>query len=214
MNLQMTDSHAADLVQLLDWRRRVAELYAEIRSASDQRAAWTRWKQERARLFREHRQSPVPVAERGGYEGPHVYEYDPAWRVLAAAEGTESARFELPTSGSGPMAFTRFAIARFPIEGVQLSLDLYWLEGYGGGLFVPFADLTSAGETYGAGRYLLDTIKGADLGQQDGRLILDFNYAYQPSCSYDPSWTCPLAPPANRLPVAVRAGERSERATA
>jgi uncharacterized protein (DUF1684 family) len=51
-------------------------------------------------------------------------------------------------------------------------------------------------------------VKGADLGEQDGRLVLDFNFAYNPSCSYDPGWVCPLAPPANRLPVAVEAGER------
>jgi hypothetical protein len=206
----MTDHQAAELTQLLDWRRRVAELYAEIRSGSDQRAAWTRWREERARLFREHPQSPIPLPERAGYAGPHLYDHDPAWRVLAVAEGTEPARFELPTSGPAPMAFTRFAISRFTVAAVQLSLDLYWLDGYGGGLFVPFADLTSGGETYGAGRYLVDSIKGADLGEQDGRLVLDFNYAYQPSCSYDPSWTCPLAPPANRLKVAVRAGERFE----
>jgi uncharacterized protein (DUF1684 family) len=55
---------------------------------------------------------------------------------------------------------------------------------------------------------VLDTVKGADLGEQDGRLVLDFNFAYNPSCSYDPSWVCPLAPPANRLAIAVEAGER------
>ena len=62
--------------------------------------------------------------------------------------------------------------------------------------------------TYGGGRYLLDTVKGADLGTEDGRLVLDFNYAYNPSCAYDPSWACPLAPPGNRLAIAVEAGER------
>jgi hypothetical protein len=87
-------------------------------------------------------------------------------------------------------------------------LELYWLTSYGGGLFLPFADATSGTETYGAGRYLLDTVKGADLGQEEGRLVLDFNFAYFPSCAYDPRWTCPLAPPANRLSVPVRAGER------
>ena len=102
------------------------------------------------------------------------------------------------------MAFTRFAVAR----AGEVELELYWLEGYGGGLFVPFADATSGDETYGAGRYVLDTVKGADLGTEDGRLVLDLNFAYQPSCSYDPRWTCPLAPPANRLAVPVRAGER------
>ncbi len=87
-------------------------------------------------------------------------------------------------------------------------MDLYWLEGYAGGLFVPFADATSGATTYGAGRYLLDTVKGADLGTRDGRLVLDFNFAYNPSCSYDPRWSCPLAPPGNRLTVAITAGER------
>ena len=90
----------------------------------------------------------------------------------------------------------------------ELTLDLFWLEGYTGGLFLPFADLSSGEETYGAGRYLWDSAKGADLGLDDGCLVLDFNFAYQPSCSYDPRWFCPLAPPGNRLPVAVAAGER------
>ena len=77
-------------------------------------------------------------------------------------------------------------------------------------MFLPFRDATSGSETYGAGRYLLDTVKGADLGDDGGRLVLDFNFAYNPSCAYDPRWACPLAPPENRLPVAVRAGERYE----
>jgi uncharacterized protein (DUF1684 family) len=103
------------------------------------------------------------------------------------------------------MSFVRFARA----HADPIALDLYWLDVYGGGLFVPFADATSGQESYGAGRYVLDTIKGADLGTAgDGRLVLDLNFAYQPSCSYDTRWTCPLAPPANRLSVPVLAGER------
>ena len=94
--------------------------------------------------------------------------------------------------------------------GEPHSLELYWLEGYGGGLFLPFADATSARQSYGAGRYLFDTVKGADLGTAGDSLILDFNFAYNPSCSYDPSWVCPLATSANRLGIAVQAGERYE----
>ena len=75
-------------------------------------------------------------------------------------------------------------------------------------MFVPLKDLTAGVTSYGGGRYLLDTVKGADLGTEDGRLVLDFNLAYNPSCAYDPRWVCPLAPPANRLPVPIRAGER------
>lgn len=86
---------------------------------------------------------------------------------------------------------------------------MYWLEAYGGGVFLPLADATSGHETYGGGRYLLDTVKGSDLGGEDGRLVLDFNFAYNPSCAYDPRWACPLTPPANRLGAGIRAGERT-----
>jgi uncharacterized protein (DUF1684 family) len=195
-----------DALDLLDWKRRIAELYAEIRGAEDPRHGWERWCATRRELFASHPQAPIPAARRPAYEGPFVWDYEPAWRLLARVEPAERERYELPSSDGATMAFTRFATAHCD-DGV--TLDLYWLEGYGGGLFVPFADATSGTDSYGAGRYVLDTVKGADLGMQDGRLVLDLNFAYQPSCSYDPSWTCPLAPPANRIDAAVRAGERT-----
>ena len=98
--------------------------------------------------------------------------------------------------------------ARFELRGESLALELDWLASYGGGVFLCFRDSTSGTTTYGGGRYLLDTVKGADLGETDGTLVLDFNFAYNPSCSYDPGWVCPLAPPANRLSIAVGAGEK------
>ncbi len=197
-----------DALTLLDWRRRVGQLYADVRADPDLKAAWRRWQQTRSSLLREHPQSPIPSPTRSRYSGPYVYAHDPIWRALARIHPVAPARCELATSNGEVMAFRRWGLAHFQLGETDLSLELYWLEGYGGGLFVPFADATSGQETYGAGRYLLDTVKGADLGEQDGRLVLDFNFAYQPSCSYDTQWTCPLAPPANRLPLAVRAGER------
>jgi uncharacterized protein (DUF1684 family) len=158
----------------------------------------------RRRLYTTHPQSPVPAGEREEYDGPQVWEYDPAWRLLATLQDAPEETFELPSSDGATMRFVRFARARAD----EIELDLFWLDAYGGGLFVPFADATSATETYGAGRYALDTIKGADLGTENGLLVLDLNFAYQPSCSYDDRWLCPLAPPANRLAAAVRAGER------
>jgi uncharacterized protein len=89
------------------------------------------------------------------------------------------------------------------------TLTLFWIEGYGGGLFLPFKDLTNRTETYGGGRYLYDTIKGADLSASPEAVILDFNFAYNPSCAYGPDWICPLAPRENALPFPVSAGERA-----
>jgi uncharacterized protein (DUF1684 family) len=194
-------------LELLDWKRRIAELYAAVRAAEDPARAWEEWCTVRRQLFREHAQSPVPADERSDYDGPHVFDYDPKWRLLAEVKPAPVEHLELPSSDGQTMTFRRFASA----VADQVALDLYWLEGYGGGVFAPFRDATSGKETYGAGRYILDTVKGADLGATDGRLVLDFNFAYQPSCSYDPRWTCPLAPPANRVEIEIRAGERSSR---
>ena len=180
-------------LDLLDWKRRIFSLYAEVR-ASEPRAAWERWKAVRAELFRDHPQSPSP-----GYAALDYFEYDPALRFLAGVEPAEEETVEIDG-----FPFRRFGRAVFDLG----ALELYWLEGYGGGVFLPFADATSGTETYGAGRYLLDTVKGADLGTEDGRLVLDFNFAYHPSCSDDGRWAGPLTPPPNRLAEPVRAGER------
>ena len=196
-------------LSLADWRRRVFEIYRDVREDPDPAAAWRRWRAARDGLFADHPQSPLPAGDRDDFSGLDYFDYDPSARVLASIEPLEPATLEIATSGEEPFRFTRIGTAGFELGDETLALELYWLEGYGGGLYVPFADATSGDETYGAGRYVLDTIKGADLAVQDDRLVLDFNFAYNPSCSYDPRWVCPLAPPANRLAVAVRAGERS-----
>ena len=137
-----------------------------------------------------------------------LFAYDRSFRVLADVEPAPGEQRQLASSGEETIAFERIAVARFELGGTAQALELYWLTAYGGGLFVPFRDATSGAETYGGGRYLLDTVKGADLGERNGKLVLDFNFAFNPSCSYDPHWVCPLAPPGNRLPAAIRAGER------
>ncbi len=194
--------NTVNTLELMDWKRKVAELYAAVRGAETPASAWELWTRTRGGMFAEHPQSPRRGAR------PGYYPYDPAGRALATVEPADEQRFELPTSGSKPMAFTRFAKAGFELRGADLTLDLYWLEGYGGGIFLPFRDATSGEETYGAGRYLLDTVKGADLGVEGDLLVLDFNFAYFPSCAYDPAWLCPLAPPANRLDLPLRFGEK------
>jgi uncharacterized protein (DUF1684 family) len=198
----------ADELDLLDYKRRVFALYARVRAEPDPARAFAAWVAERDELFAHHPQSALPAERRSGFGGLSYFAFDPAGRVLADVERAERRRYDVASSDGGTMAFERIGIARFPLGGSTCALELYWLLGYGGGLFVPFADATSGDETYGAGRYLLDTVKGADLGMAGGRLVLDFNLAYNPSCSYDDRWACPLAPPPNRLEVAVRMGER------
>jgi uncharacterized protein (DUF1684 family) len=123
--------------------------------------------------------------------------------------GPSSAVF-LPNSGPEMLSFDRVGWIDLPFADGLERLSVFWLTGYGGGLFLPFRDGTNGSETYGAGRYILDTPKGADLGSgaSPGTMVVDFNFAYQPSCAFDPRWACPLAPPENRLERRIEAGER------
>ncbi len=193
-------------LELLDWKRRIFELYAEIRRDPDPEHAWQHWRDTRDELFGTHPQTPIPAS--ASFDGVPYFDYEPALRLLGAVEPAERETRAIATSGEEPYSFTRFGRVRFTLAGDEQSLDLYWLDSYGGGVYLCFADATSGAETYGAGRYLLDTVKGSDLGERNGKLVLDFNFAYNPSCSYDPRWVCPLAPPGNRLALPIRAGER------
>lgn len=199
---------ARDALDLLDWRRRIFALYGEIRVADDPHAAWQRWREVRDELYRSHPQSPVPPERRPTYRGSY-FDYDPDFRVVAEVVQTDAVARSLDASTGGTFAFSRVALARFALLGRQLELELDWNDVYGGGVLVAIADDTSGVETYGGGRYVLDTVKGADLGPAGAGLVLDFNFAYNPSCAYDRRWSCPLAPPANRLGLAISVGERS-----
>lgn len=159
-------------------------------------------------MFAKHPQSPIPAEQREAFTALDFYDYDASYRTTARLEEVEPKRYDIGTSGEGTMSFTRFATVSARIAGHDVRLEAYWLDAYGGGIFLPFRDSTSGQTTYGAGRYLLDTVKGADLGSHNGALVLDFNFAYNPSCSYDPRWVCPLAPPPNRLDFPIEAGER------
>jgi uncharacterized protein (DUF1684 family) len=191
---------------LLDWRRRVHELYAQVRADGDPESAHERWRRGRDELFATHPDSPLLPADRESFDGLPVAPYDPSLRFeVTLDEDVEPRRFEVPTATDGVVPFERFGVMHLPGLG---DLDAWWLASYGGGLFVPVKDATAGHETYGAGRYLLDTVKGADLGSTpSGALVVDLNFAYNPSCAYDPAWVCPLAPPGNTLAVPVRAGE-------
>ncbi|HEU5003732.1 MAG TPA: DUF1684 domain-containing protein [Actinomycetota bacterium] len=194
-----------DSLSLLDWRRRVAALYAAVRACDDPRAAHARWCATRAELLATHPQSPVPVAQRPSYAGPPVAPYDPAFRFEVELDAAvEPVHLDIPTGTDGVVPYDR--VGRLHLPGVG-DLDAWWLASYGGGVFVPIRDGLAGDQTYGGGRYVLDTVKGADLGGSGGRLVIDLNFAYNPSCAYDPAWACPLAQPGNVVRAPVYAGE-------
>ncbi|TWF42224.1 DUF1684 domain-containing protein [Neorhizobium alkalisoli] len=199
-----------ETLQLWDWREKIANLYCQIRSTSDVSAAWRLWRDTRATMFRDHPQSPIEAPDRKTFNGPSTFAYDPALRLAVSLDMVEPEHTTVATGADGELSMRSFARTSGLEARLGGELTLYWIEGYGGGVFLPFVDATSGTETYGGGRYLLDTIKGADLGvaRPGGTLELDFNFAYFPSCAYSSRYVCPLAPSGNRLKGAVKAGER------
>jgi uncharacterized protein len=189
---------------LLDWRRTVHRLYADVRASADPAQGHALWRTGRDRLFATHPDSPLDAADRASFRGLPVAPYDPALRFDVELDtSVPPLAWSTETEGDGVVPFSRIGVAHLPGLG---ELDVWWLESYGGGVFVPVRD--PAPDTYGGGRYLLDTVKGADLGGEDGHLVLDLNFAYNPSCAYSPAWTCPLAPAGNTLRVPLSGGER------
>ena len=197
-------------MQLLDFRRSVENLYTRARNPDlglEERIS--RFRRQRDRLFHHHPQSALSDAQKSRFAGLNYYPYDPAWRFeLHIDTNVEASIIEIQLQDDGTTRMQRFGRVHFRAEDRNLSLSLYWCMGYGGGVFLPFRDSTNGKATYGGGRYLLDTIKNADLGNEGQRLVVDFNYAYNPSCAYNARWHCPLAPEENHLPLAVHAGEQ------
>jgi uncharacterized protein len=193
---------------LLDWRRRVAALYAAVRARTDPEEGWRIWRDGRDELFAGHPDSPLDESARSAFAGLPFAPYDPALRFeVPLVPDAAPAHLDVPTGTDGIVPLDR--VGRLHLPGIG-SLDAWWVGSYGGGLFVPVKDALAGTRTYGGGRYLLDTIKGADLGGAGDSLVVDLNFAYNPSCAYDPAWACPLAPPGNVLAVPVLAGELYE----
>ena len=210
----MDDVTGRTELELADWRRRVAGLYAAVRAEAEPADAHALWRAGRDQLFREHPQSALPAGSPLRETGLPCWPYDPSLRfeVALAPVPAGTRELELPSGETGSTRLRAVGVLELP-DPVGAPITLWWLEQYAGGLFLPFrdgtaADLRPASASYGGGRYLLDSAKGADLGARNGRVVVDLNFLYHPSCRYDDAWLCPLAPPENSVAARVEAGER------
>ncbi|MGG5171606.1 DUF1684 domain-containing protein [Pseudarthrobacter sp. J1738] len=203
-------SESMSALEIADWRLQTFGIYSTVReiARTSPRDAHEHWCTERDRMFREHPASALDAASKAHFTGLHVAAYDPDFRfeLPLLSRGAGEVR-NVTTGTDGVVPFERLGTFAVPEIG---ELAVWRLKTYGGGIFVPLRDTTAgkAGGSYGAGRYLLDTIKGSFTGvNESGEFILDFNFAYNPSCAYNEAWACPLPGPDNRLSTAIEAGE-------
>ena len=199
---------ATTALELADWRRKVHALYAGVRAEGDPAQGYALWRAGRDDLFASHPQSPLTVDDSLRTTGVPYWSYNPSLRWTLAVEPVEAPVHRSVATGATEVTnMSQLGWITLPAP-MDARLAVWWLEQYGGGIFVPVRDATAGHSTYGAGRYLLDTAKGADLGGTDSSVVVDLNFLYHPSCRYDPQWICPLAPAENTIAVAIEAGER------
>ena len=202
------------MLSLIDWRREIFEIYSDIRTESDGKMAWEKWRVKREELFKHHPESPTFNIKSipGSYAQPILYPYNPNFCLSSKFKFLESSEIlELITDDNSITRIQPFLETTNLFEKLNIELTIFKILGYGGGLFLPFFDkgCFSNGENYEGGRYLIDTIKGADLGEcKKNELRLDFNFSYNPSCSYNSKWTCPIIKNYNNIPILIDAGEK------
>jgi len=137
---------------------------------------------------------------------------DPAYQVTCRFEKIDNNEwFPMSTSGSASQMHRKYGKLTFSIHDTTLHLFVYQSQSllktndYKEYLFIPFSDITSGEESYGAGRYLECYLKDI----QGGKLVLDFNKAYNPYCAYATGYNCPIPPKENDMPISIRAVEKN-----
>ena len=167
----------------------------------------------RDKEFRDRSESPLTDADFAAFSGLKYYPLSHKFRVNAALERTSDAKyFQMPTSSGITKKFIKYGILRFRLNGKRQSLNVYQMDPdvmakspeFADLLFVPFKDLTSGKGTYGVGRYIdIKAPKG-------GRVVLDFNLAYNPNCAYgNGKYSCPIPPRENFVRAEIKAGEKT-----
>lgn len=145
-------------------------------------------------------ESPLTAEQRTGFPGLQYFPENPALRFeLDLDENVEHDQVTMQTSTGSLRQYTRAGKVHFAVDGKPVELTVFQdMHGY----FLPFKDATGKAETYPAGRYL----EPEQL--ENGKVIIDFNLAYNPYCAYNQRFSCPLPPRENWLEVRIEAGEK------
>lgn len=153
--------------------------------------------------MRSHENSPLTENQKANFVPLEYFEENPDLTfVLDVDTDVPSTPVELPTTTGETREYIPYGRVEITVNGTVEKLTVYREPGRGR-LIIPFRDATSGKETYGAGR----TVDPQE--RPDGKLTVDFNYAYGPYCQYNDNWVCTIPPMENWLSVPIEAGEKS-----
>jgi uncharacterized protein (DUF1684 family) len=166
----------------------------------------TRFRQQINEFMAHHPQSPLDHEQKATFSGLNYYEEDDAYILEGEVERfpADEPVIEMETSTGDIRPYRRWGRFNISVDGQEAALTIY---SDGHGLFLPFKDATNGAETYGAGRYLDTHRPGLEQISADN-IRIDFNYAYNPFCTYSAAYSCPLPPVENWLKVPIQAGEK------
>jgi uncharacterized protein (DUF1684 family) len=152
-------------------------------------------------FFETDQHSPLTSAQKADFQGLNYFPVSEDLNFELEIEPfDDQQQIKMQTSTGDLRDFIRYGRVTFNVEGEEANLTVYANQH---GFFIPFVDAQAGEETYGAGRYLDPQLT------EDGKLVLDFNLAYNPYCAYNEMYSCPIPPAENRLSVAIKAGERN-----
>ncbi|MFN2189287.1 MAG: DUF1684 domain-containing protein [Candidatus Promineifilaceae bacterium] len=160
-------------------------------------------------FLKHHPQSPIEPDDRDDFDGLQYYSPNPDLRFEVEVERLpeDEPAITMQTSTGDEQEFRRWGRFSFEVAGEIATLTVY-SNPDGHDFFLPFKDSTNGSETYGAGRYMDEHRPGLER-LANGRILVDFNYAYNPYCAYSPYYSCPLPPRENWLQIPIRAGEKN-----
>lgn len=160
------------------------------------------FRKEKDEFFGRDHQSPLTADQQRNFHGLAYFPENPSLVIKAKIDrGVEPKIIRMQTTKGEEQTYRPYGVVRFQVDGKDTQVTLYASEN-SHELFLPFRDATSGKESYGAGRYL-------DLHAHGDEIVIDFNYAYNPYCAYNPDWNCPLPPSENWLKIPIRAGEQT-----
>ncbi len=165
----------------------------------------TRWRIEKLKVFYDPFKSPLKQEDINTFKGLNYFEVSQKFKIPAIFEKLNTSfEYILTTNQQKQRKYWLVGKVHFTLQDTLYSLIAFASDSLQyTSLFIPFSDKTNGYSTYETGRYI-----DVSIDSLNKKLVLDFNYAYNPYCAYNDAYDCPFPPMDNLLNTYIYAGEK------